>query len=130
MNEAAICRRLPVGAELQPNGGVHFRVWAPRCRRLEVMIEPSGHTAEASYELQSEEDGYFSGLIAGVGTGVLYRYRLDGGAGYPDPASRFQPRGPHGPSEIIDPRAFRWTDREWRHGSPDAGTWVPAMKPL
>ena len=140
MNEAPICRRLPVGAEFQPNGGVHFRVWAPRCRRLEVMIEPSGRTREAGFELESEKDGYFSGLIPGVGAGVLYHYRLDGGAAYPDPASRFQPRGPHGPSEIIDPRAFRWTDREWRgaelHGQviyemhigtfTRAGTWEAA----
>lgn len=45
--------------------------------------------------------------------GTDYRYRLDGGDGYPDPASRFQPEGPHGPSRVIDPDAFQWTDREW-----------------
>ena len=47
--------------------------------------------------------------------GTRYRFRLDGGDHlYPDPASRFQPDGPHGPSEVIDPPTFRWTDADWR----------------
>ena len=50
-------------------------------------------------------------MIDGVGAGARYRYRLDGGTDtYPDPASRFQPEGPHGPSEVVDPAAFPWTD--------------------
>ena len=44
---------------------------------------------------------------------MLYRFRLDGENSYPDPASRFQPEGPHGPSQIVDPAAFGWTDRDW-----------------
>ena len=57
--------------------------------------------------LTPEASGYFSGLVAGAGAGTLYRYRLDGEAAlYPDPASRFQPRGPHGPSQVIDPDIF------------------------
>src|SRR5262249_44565849 len=46
--------------------------------------------------------------------GSLYRFRLDGETNlYPDPASRFQPDGPHGPSQVIDPAAFRWSDQRW-----------------
>jgi maltooligosyltrehalose trehalohydrolase len=104
-------RRLPVGAEVQPRGGVHFRLWAPHSRKVEVVFE-SGATAE----LASGPGGYFSGLVPAAAAGALYRYRLDGGPPlYPDPASRFQPDGPHGPSEVIDPGAFPWTDRAW-HG--------------
>ncbi len=59
-------------------------------------------------------NGYFSGLVAAARNGTLYRYRLDGRAEvYADPASRFQPKGPHGPSEIVDPGLFTWTDQEW-----------------
>jgi maltooligosyltrehalose trehalohydrolase len=64
--------------------------------------------------LTLEGNGYFSGTVRGAGAGTRYRYRLDDGPDlYPDPASRFQPEGPHGPSEVIDPRSFAWTDHGW-----------------
>jgi maltooligosyltrehalose trehalohydrolase len=105
-----LVRRLPVGAEPQPEGGVHFRVWAPRCRVVAVEIEGLGRTG-----LAPEPGGYFSALIGAAGPGMRYGFRTDTmDRLLPDPASRFQPDGPHGPSEIIDPGAFRWTDRKWR----------------
>jgi maltooligosyltrehalose trehalohydrolase len=91
-----------------PESGVHFRVWAPRRRRVEVVIEGQ------AVELKPEEAGYFSGFAAYAADGMRYRYRLDGGEQFPDPASRFQPDGPHGPSQIVDPGKFRWTDDGWR----------------
>ena len=71
--------------------------------------------AEAGpFALQAEGNGYFSALLP-VGAGTLYRYRLDGtGSGFPDPASRFQPEGPFGPSEVIDPTTYPWTDHNWK----------------
>lgn len=65
-------------------------------------------------KLAREPDGYFSGTVEDAHPGSLYRYRLDGGKVYPDPASRFQPGGPHGPSLIVDPSAYEWTDAGWR----------------
>jgi maltooligosyltrehalose trehalohydrolase len=66
-------------------------------------------------ELRPEENGYFSGYVPEAAAGMTYHYQLDGGPYlYPDPASRFQPQGPHGPSEIIDPTKFRWTDQTWQ----------------
>ncbi|MET0500614.1 MAG: malto-oligosyltrehalose trehalohydrolase [Candidatus Binatia bacterium] len=113
-NDKAVFRRLPVGAEVQASGGVHFRVWAPRRKRVEVMLEQAvGARSAAAYELESDSVGYFSGLLLEAAPGMLYRYRLDGEKTYPDPASRFQPEGPHGPSQIVDPAAFSWTDRDW-----------------
>jgi maltooligosyltrehalose trehalohydrolase len=112
------CRRLPIGAEVLGDGGVHFRVWASRHHRVEVVIErgpePRAGTAPQGVELTPEGQGYFSGFVASAGAGTLYRYRLDSSEElYPDPASRFQPSGPHGPSQVIDPGQFRWTDARW-----------------
>ena len=100
-------RRLPIGAELI-DGGTHFRVWAPKRQRVDVIID------ETATELRAEAGGYFSGLLAKAEAGARYRFRLDGGDSFPDPASRYQPVGPHGPSEVVDPTTFRWTDRDWR----------------
>ena len=107
-------RRLPIGAELV-DGGAHFRVWAPRRKRVEVV---SGDRATA---LTPESDGYHSGLMSGdAGAGLRYKLRLDGGKAYPDPASRWQPDGPHGESVVVDPAAFKWTDDGWK-GLTDRG---------
>src|SRR5262249_28038617 len=106
-------RRLPVGAEPTAEG-VHFRVWAPKRRRGGVVLE-GGAGAGAGVELAREADGYHSGLVAPARPGTLYRFRLDGDRYlYPDPVSRFQADGPHGPSRVVDPTAFTWTDGGWR----------------
>lgn len=101
-------RRLPIGAELVP-GGVHFRVRAPGRKRVDVVVEGG-----AEHPLVSDGNGYFEGLVAGLRASARYRYRLDGDGAFPDPASRCQPDGPHGPSEVIDPSTFPWTDGAWR----------------
>ena len=113
LDEQAISHRLPEGAEVQSGGGTHFRVWAPRRERVEVVLERQSHEPLIT-ELEPESAGYFSGFVRAAGAGDRYRYRLDGGAAYPDSASRFQPDGPHGSSQVVDPAAFRWTDQEWR----------------
>src|ERR1041384_290502 len=108
---------LHIGANILPQGGTHFRVWAPRRQAVEVAIEGGAERGSDSrtFELGREGQGYFSGLVRSVGVGALYRFRLDGGERlYPDPASRYQPEGPHGLSEIVDPAAFTWTDQRWQ----------------
>ncbi|HUR35443.1 MAG TPA: malto-oligosyltrehalose trehalohydrolase [Vicinamibacterales bacterium] len=103
-----ISRRLPVGAELIAPGRVQFRVWAPPARSMEVVVNE-----QAAVQLARDEAGYWS-VEADAVAGDLYQFRIDNGErGYPDPASRFQPRGPHGPSQIVDPAAFAWTDAGW-----------------
>jgi maltooligosyltrehalose trehalohydrolase len=104
-------RRIPVGAEVT-GAGVHFRVWAPRHRRAAVVLESGRSVGE--YALEPEPGGYFSGCVARAGTGDLYRYRLDAKELLIDPASRFQPDGPLGPSQVIDPSGFAWGDANWR----------------
>ena len=102
--------RLPFGATIVPEG-VHFRVWSPGSRQVEVLLQEEKETA---VPLAAEADGYFSATVEGIGAGARYRYRIDGGDAYPDPASRHQPDGVHGPSRVIDPTAYRWHDDEWK----------------
>jgi maltooligosyltrehalose trehalohydrolase len=112
-------RRLPVGADVWPGGGVHFRVWAPRHRAVAVeFVDPEGE----ALPLAPEGNGYFSGNAPAAGAGTRYGFRLGdskkASAGerslVPDPASRFQPEGPHGASQVVDPSAYCWTDADWR----------------
>lgn len=111
MRSGTWSRRLPVGAEIVPDGGVHFRVWAPLCRSVAVVLEagiggdPRGGGVT---ELRPEPGAYFAGVVPDAAAGSLYRYLLDGDGPFPDPASRFQPQGPHGPSQVVDPTAFEW----------------------
>jgi maltooligosyltrehalose trehalohydrolase len=122
MDSGTVLRRhLPIGAEPQGDAGVNFRVWAPDRRRVRVQIEGGDEAAQlALHDLQHELDGYFSGTVAAAGVGTRYRYLLDEDpTPYPDPASRFQPEGPHGPSEVVDPADFRWSDRGWQGLKPD-----------
>lgn len=105
-----VARRMPVGAEVLPSGeGTHFRVWAPRHKQVEVVLEAS----DARIPLEAEGEGYFSGLAARVRAGANYKLSLEGGEAYPDPASQFQPKGPHGFSQVVDTGAFHWTDTKW-----------------
>ena len=108
-------RRLPVGVEPTPHGGAHARVWAPDAQRVEVvLLDDAGATIGEPIPMEGEPAGYFSGTLEGVVAGTRYRFRLDGGDALPDPASRFQPDGPHGPSMVIDPSPFPWSDERWR----------------
>ncbi len=101
-------RRLEGGAELIGDG-VHFRVWAPERKQLAVVIEGGGEHA-----LTPDGDGYWATQVSGLGAGNRYRYRVDGNELLlPDPYSRFQPEGPHGASEVVDPTTFEWTDHDW-----------------
>ena len=91
--------------------GTEFRIWAPRALKVEVVIEGK----DVRYPLEEEGKGYFFALLPEVSVGSLYRFSLDNGEPFPDPASRFQPKGPHGPSQIIDPYSYVWSkaERSW-----------------
>lgn len=96
------------GASLH-EGGVTFRVWAPRCRTVDVLVD--GGPAQP---LTPAADGIFELGMKRVRAGARYQYRLDGGRYRPDPVSRWQPEGVHGPSVVVDPGAFTWTDERFR----------------
>lgn len=96
------------GTHIATDGMTRFTVWAPSATKVDVLMCDRGEAVA----LSACKDGFFSGK-AMAPAGSLYRYRLDEGESYPDPVSRFQPQGPHGPSEVIDPSTFQWSDNEW-----------------
>ncbi|MBA2305670.1 MAG: malto-oligosyltrehalose trehalohydrolase [Acidobacteria bacterium] len=115
MSVFTLGRRLPCGVEVQRGGGVHVRVWAPACRRVEV-VDPGPDSSR--WTLDRDAEGYHAGFIKALAAGARYWFALDGDRLRPDPCSRFQPEGPHGPSEVVDPDAFAWTDSTWTGVSP------------
>ncbi len=132
-----------IGAE-PVAGGVSFRVWAPQCESVSVAIADAPSMAGAKrHALDREENGYHSGVVDGARPGHFYKIVLNTGE-FPDPASRFQPQGPHGPSEIIDARSFAWSDQKGPGVQRDqlviyelhvgtftkGGTWQTAMEQL
>ncbi len=100
----------PVLGAVPEGGGVRFGVWAPDARAVEVVVEGPGGS---SFPLRRDSEGCFTGWTGAVQPGARYRYRIDGRGPFPDPASRFQPEGVHGPSQVVDPGAFSWTDAGW-----------------
>ncbi|QOV92371.1 malto-oligosyltrehalose trehalohydrolase [Humisphaera borealis] len=136
-------RRLPVGAEQLPNGlGVHFRVWASKRRLVRVVLDDR---PDSPVTLEREAEGYFAGLAPRARAGTLYRYQVDDDPQlYPDPVSRYQPQGVHGPSQVVDADEFRWTDGAWAGINSDGqilyemhvgtftkeGTWAAAAERL
>jgi maltooligosyltrehalose trehalohydrolase len=108
--------RLDLGANVV-DGGVRFRVWAPDAARVDVEIERQDERERTA--LARDEDGYHAGRVTGAKAGDRYRYVLDNGQAFPDPASRSQPDGPHGASQIVDPGVFRWADDDWPGVGPD-----------
>ncbi len=112
-------RQYVVGAELAGDGLVSVRVWAPDRKRVtvvmdghETMLDPDADGFPGGSPGETNE-GYFRGLAKGQ-AGSRYGFRLDDDARlYPDPASRSQPDGPHGLSEVVDPSSYAWRDARW-----------------
>ncbi|HYF65493.1 MAG TPA: alpha-amylase family glycosyl hydrolase, partial [Herpetosiphonaceae bacterium] len=99
-----------LGAVRAPDGSVLFRVWAPLAGRVGLhLLDPD----DRMIELEAEEHGYFAARVPGVAPNARYKYRLDGAEEWPDPASRCQPDGVHGPSQVLDDE-FAWGDGDWR----------------
>lgn len=139
-------RFLPVGAEtLAIEGGVDFRVWAPLRSDITVVIQTPDKSMQREQSLQRDSYGYFHDIVPFARAGMFYQFRIDHQPKlYPDPASRFQPYGPDGWSQIVDPGTFLWTDTAWKGIPTDnrvlyemhigtytpEGTWTAALREL
>lgn len=103
---------MPFGAEVAPQGGVLFQLWAPTAEGVELCLEddPEGGPV---LPMPAAENGWYRHHIPEAGPGSRYRFRINGDIRVPDPASRCQSDDVHGPSEVIDPAAFSWPDDGW-----------------
>jgi malto-oligosyltrehalose trehalohydrolase len=97
------------GAQVQANGSIRFRLWAPACQQVRLALESNGTTID----MQAQGGGWHEVESSEATPGTLYRYVLPNGMRVPDPASNFQPDDVHGPSEIVDHGTFAWTDVGW-----------------
>jgi maltooligosyltrehalose trehalohydrolase len=106
---------MPFGARLGGDGA-GFRLWAPGARQ--VQLATGRGDAPQWLEAQATGDGWWECSLPGAAAGMAYRWRIDGGLLVPDPASRHNPDGPHGPSILTDPSSFEWdegwTGRPWQ----------------
>ncbi|ADH85182.1 malto-oligosyltrehalose trehalohydrolase [Desulfurivibrio alkaliphilus] len=131
------CYDTPFGAACLPGGGVRFRLWAPAAKKVELCRLAGPTTAAAHSEemfnlhsawwresiaggdlvevavMQTVGEGWFELVAPRAAAGDFYCYQIDGDLLVPDPASRCQPGGVHGPSLVIDPAAWPWQDRQW-----------------
>ncbi len=102
---------IDTGARYRGSGFCRFRVWAPLRESVSVnILSPVRRVVP----LERDDRGYWTGSVRELYPGARYLYRLDQDRQRPDPASRYQPEGVHGPSEIIDPDAFAWEDDAWK----------------
>ncbi len=103
---------MTIGASVIDKNKVSFNIWAPRVNELSVRIVSGSRKGDIP--LEKDPMGYFRCSEVNACAGDRYLYLLNGNAAYPDPASRFQPDGVHGPSEIVDPAEFKWRDNDWK----------------
>jgi maltooligosyltrehalose trehalohydrolase len=102
-----------LGAQVNPDG-VLYTIWAPDHADASVSVEPKAGGLARRVDLHRDTSGYFQALDPlGVG-GDLYTISLDGAPGIPDPASRFQPEGVFGPSQVVDSRVYPWQPVAWQ----------------
>ncbi|MGH9537121.1 MAG: malto-oligosyltrehalose trehalohydrolase [Terriglobales bacterium] len=102
--------RLQFGASVRNNASVEFRVWAPRLTDLAVRIlGDNSRTVSMTRTPEAE----FVATVPEVSEGTDYFYVLEGGRERPDPVSRWQPHGVHGPSRVVNPESFAWSDHDW-----------------
>jgi maltooligosyltrehalose trehalohydrolase len=109
MSKSEMLWTLESGASVLDKG-VQFRVWAPKVTSISLKIV--GESKEIP--MTRGYKGYFSAFINGLKSGTRYFYLLNASQQRPDPVSRSQPEGVHGPSEVIDPGEFEWEDQEWK----------------
>lgn len=118
MPDVAVARRDKTQSDSQAqgarlvSGGVQYRTWTLH-DRVEALVRNAAGQTIREIELAPKGEGYFSGFDVAGRTGDLYRYRLNDGDDWPDPVSRFQPFGVHGPSAVVDPKSFQWSDKAW-----------------
>ena len=102
---------MPFGAETRDDGATRFRLWAPSAQSVELWLADR----QQGLAMPRDAAGWAERVTRDAPAGTRYSFRIDGELLVPDPASRYQPLDVHGPSEVVDPYDYAWSDSEW-HG--------------
>lgn len=107
---------MPFGPTINDDGSIDFRLWAPTAKSVDLIVYGSstGSAIEEDRPMDAAKDGWYLVKSDKAKVGSRYHFRIDGDLKVPDPASRFQPEDVHGPSEVIDPKRFKWTATDWK----------------
>ncbi|MGZ5030182.1 MAG: malto-oligosyltrehalose trehalohydrolase, partial [Methylobacter sp.] len=103
---------MPFGTHLRDDGKVTFKLWAPGADKVELSLQ--GKAPEITLLMTPEADGWYGITTELAGIGFYYQYLINGNYYVPDPASRYQPLDVHGSSQVIDPEAWQWQDKDWK----------------
>ena len=100
----------PLAAEKNGNQTI-FTVWAPLKR---IMVLHIVHPKDQQFQMTKDEEGYWQVTVENLPNDTCYFFKPDGEQDFPDPASRYQPEGVHGPSQIVDHSLYQWNDTSWK----------------
>ena len=103
--------KMPFGAQYEEDGSVRFRLWAPAAQQVALSL--AGTDTGPRFALEGRDGGWFELVTNRVRPGTQYFFQIDHTKQVPDPASRFQPKDVHGPSQLVDPHFFDWQDHTW-----------------
>lgn len=103
---------IQIGTIFDDDGRCRFTLWGPELNSVELQISAP---QAANYPLTKDDRGYWSVALEDIAEGAQYRYHINQSATWPDPASRYQPDGVHGPSVVVDQRRFSWLDQGWQN---------------
>lgn len=112
MSTVRRCHPMPFGTHLRDDGKVTFKLWAPGADKVELSLQ--GNAPEIRLLMTPEADGWYGITTELAGIGFYYQYLINGKYYVPDPASRYQPLDVHGSSQVIDPEAWQWQDKDWK----------------
>ncbi len=101
---------MPFGADLNDDGTVRFRLWAPSAGSVALRLPSS---PQLDFAMTPRDGGWFEIVTGEAGIGGRYQFIIDGQWPVPDPASRYQPEGVDGTSRVVDPSAFEWRNAQW-----------------
>ena len=107
--------RMPFGAETRDDGATRFRLWAPSAQSVELWLADR----QQGFAMPRDAAGWAERVTRDAPAGTRYSFRIDGGLLVPDPGSRYQPLDVHGPSEVVDPYDYAWSDSEWHGIAPE-----------
>ena len=109
-----VSESLQFGTRSLPQGGVLFRLFAPASASVRLVLDENAPAARDPAPMRNCGDGWHELTVPDATPGARYRFVLPDGFRVPDPASRYAPVGVHGPSEVVDPDGYQWTDKQWK----------------